>query len=141
MTAHRFAGFCFLWLGRFDEASNELVRALECFHRISAAGLAERFGHDPEATSLVLLGSVKQCLGFVEEGEALMEQALTKAQHLGHPLTLSYVLRHYAVFAALQRNYPRVTTLSEELTRICVKYQIRQWLDLGPLWRYGRVFA
>jgi len=133
MTAHRFAGFCNLWLGRFAEAAAELLEALECFHRIPVAGLAESFGHDPETTSLVLLGSVKQCMGLAEEGEALMQQSLTKAQQLGHPLTLGYVLRHYAIFASLQKNYSTVTTLSEELTRVCLKYQIRQWFELGPL--------
>jgi DNA-binding winged helix-turn-helix (wHTH) protein len=133
MTAHRFAGFCYLWLGRYDEASAELLDALDCFHRIPAAGLAETFGQDPETTSHVLLGSVRQCMGLIEEGEALMQQALAKAHQLGHPLTLGYVLRHYAIFATLQKKYSAVITLSEELTRVCFKYQIRQWFDLGPL--------
>jgi hypothetical protein len=62
-----------------------------------------------------------------------MQAAVAKARILGHPLTIAYVLRHYAVFAALRKNYLLVVTLCNELTEVCLKYQIRQWSNLGPL--------
>jgi hypothetical protein len=100
---------------------------------VLSEGLAERFGHDPETTAMALLGSARQLLGSLDDGEKLMQTATAKARMLGHPLTLAYVLRHNAMFAALQKNYSLVDTLSDELTGICLKYQIRQWYNLGPL--------
>jgi class 3 adenylate cyclase/tetratricopeptide (TPR) repeat protein len=133
MIGHRFAGFFLLWSGRFDDAAAALDQALNHASRLSSVGLAERFGHDPETTALVLLGSVRQLLGSLDDGERLMQTATAKARILGHPLTLAYVLRHYVIFASLQKNYSLVETLSDELTSICLKYQIRQWYNLGPL--------
>jgi class 3 adenylate cyclase/tetratricopeptide (TPR) repeat protein len=133
MIGHRFAGFFLLWLGRFNEAAAALDQALDYASRVSSDGLAGRFGHDPETTAMVLLGSAKQLLGSVDDGERLMQTAAAKARMLGHPLTLAYVLRHYTVFACLQKNYSLVDTLSDELSGICRKYQIRQWYNLGPL--------
>ncbi|HZV07754.1 MAG TPA: AAA family ATPase [Gemmataceae bacterium] len=133
MIGHRFAGFFLLWSGRFDEAAAALDQALNHASSLPSEGLAARFGHDPEITALTLLGSVKQLLGSIDEGERLMETATAKARILGHPLTLAYVVRHNAAFAALQNNYSLVETLSDELTAICLKYKIRQWYNLGPL--------
>jgi class 3 adenylate cyclase/tetratricopeptide (TPR) repeat protein len=133
MIGHRFAGFFLLWSGRFNEAAAALDRALNHASRVLSEGLAERFGHDPETTALVLLGSAMQLLGSLDDGERQMQAATAKARILGHPLTLAYVLRHYAMFAALQKNYSLVDTLSDELTGICLKYQIRQWYNLGRL--------
>jgi DNA-binding winged helix-turn-helix (wHTH) protein/tetratricopeptide (TPR) repeat protein len=133
MIGHRFAGFCLLWMGRFDEAAAALLLALEHAPSTRVDGLAQRFGQDPETTALVLLGSVRRLAGSIEEGERLMQTALAKARELGHPLTLAYVLRHYTIFAALSKNYSVIETLSEELTNVCVRYEIRQWFQLGPL--------
>jgi hypothetical protein len=120
-------------MGRFDEAAAELERALEYARCTPAAGLAQQFGHDPETTTLVILGSARQLVGFMDEGEKLLQTALAKGRELGHPLTLAYVLRHYGVFAMLRKNYPVVQSLAEELTNVCMKYEIRQWDKLGPL--------
>jgi class 3 adenylate cyclase len=133
MIGHRFAGFFLLWIGRPEDAASALNKAVNYANRVSAEGLCEQFGQDPETTALVLLGSVKQLLGAVDDGERQMQTAMSKARQLAHPLTLAYVLRHYAIFASLQNNYPLVDKLSEELTGICLKYQIRQWHNLGPL--------
>jgi class 3 adenylate cyclase/tetratricopeptide (TPR) repeat protein len=133
MIGNRFAGFFLLWSGRFDEAAAALDRALSHAGRLSSEGLAERFGHDPETTALVLLGSAKQLRGSIDEGERCMQTAAAKARILGHPLTIAYVLRHYAMFAALRKNHSLVVTLCDELTEICLKYRIQQWFSLGPL--------
>jgi class 3 adenylate cyclase len=133
MIGHRFAGFFLLWSGRLNEAAVALEQALNHASSLSSEGLAGRFGHDPEITAVVLLGSVKQLLGLPDDGERQMQTATARARTLGHPLTLAYVVRHYAAFAALQKNYSLVETLSDELTSICRKYQIRQWYNLGPL--------
>jgi hypothetical protein len=133
MIGNRFAGFFLLWSGHFSESAAALDRALNHADRVPSDGLADRFGHDPEITALVLLGSAKQLLGSIEDGERDMQTATAKARLLGHPLTLAYVLRHYAVFAALRKNYSLVDALSDELTQTCLKYQIRQWFNLGPI--------
>ena len=133
MIGHRFTGFFLLWNGRFNDAATALDQALNHARRVSAERLAERFGHDPETTALVLLGSVRQLLGSIDDGERQMQTATAKARILGHPLTLAYVLRHYAIFASLQKNYSLVDKLSDELTSICLKYHIRQWYNLSPL--------
>jgi tetratricopeptide (TPR) repeat protein len=133
MIGNRFAGFFLLWNGRFGEAAAALDRALNHASHLSSEGLAERFGHDPETTAMVLKGSAKQLLGSLDDGAREMQAAVAKARILGHPLTIAYVLRHYAVFAALRKNYLLVVTLCNELTEVCLKYQIRQWSNLGPL--------
>jgi tetratricopeptide (TPR) repeat protein len=133
MIGHRFVGFFLLWSGHFNDAAAALDQALNHASHVSSEGLAERFGYDPETTAQVLLGSVRQLLGSIEDGERQMQMATAKARTLGHPLTIAYVLRHYAIFASLQKNYSLVDTLSDELTSICLKYQIRQWYNLGLL--------
>ena len=55
LVGHRSQGFCYLWMGRLHEAEAALETALTQARHVPE-GLAHQFGHDPEATALVLLG-------------------------------------------------------------------------------------
>jgi predicted ATPase len=98
-------------------------------HRASAFLYGEDSGvicHIYAAWTLWYLGSPDQAL-------ARSQEAVTLAQQVAHPLSLSFVLSHTALFHQLRREVSAVQEHAEAAIRVAQEQGFPQWIAAGSL--------
>jgi tetratricopeptide (TPR) repeat protein len=140
LVGKRTEGFCNFFIGYLPAAESALESALTHSNEVPD-DLALQFGQDPKITALALLGAVKQRMGNLKRGGAMLRAARKKARTLGHPVTHAYVLHHSINLAALLMDIGQVETLAVELTDVCSKYEIGNWELFGPFMKKWSLVA
>jgi tetratricopeptide (TPR) repeat protein len=132
-VGHRAIGFCEAWLGNLAAAEREFDLAFALEGAVGSQDLAFKFGHDLRITGLAVYSIVKLQLGCIDEGRRMLAEAMRRAKHLNHPLTLVFVLRYHSAFEAMVRSYAEVQRTGEAMASLCAHWDIQQWRHLGDL--------
>jgi predicted ATPase len=134
-AAHRALGATLFFLGAAAEAHAHFTQGLTLYdlhqHRASTLLYAEDSGltcRSHDALTLWLLG-------YPEQGQTRINEALTLAQHLAHPFSLGYALALAAVFHTFRREEHGTQERAEAAISLGKEQGFPFWVALGSLLR------
>jgi tetratricopeptide (TPR) repeat protein len=124
------------WLGgNFAAARAELEGALAMFDPQRDASLVVRFAHDIGAAAMSYLALTLWPLGEIEQAVRLIDQALARANKIGHVGTLAYVYSHFTVFEMMRWNRSGVARHAEALLEISREHQLPMFAAYGAVYQ------
>jgi len=114
ILAHESAGFTYQFLGRYVEAKAHLIAAKELYdvHRHHSPILD--YTQDPGVSARIVLARTLWVLGEVDQVDALMQEAISRARELEHPFTLAFALATSGWIYAGMGDADRILALSDE---------------------------
>src|SRR4029079_13394457 len=117
-----------------------LERALAMFDPQRDAGLVVRFAQDIGAAIMAYLALALWPLGEVERARRSIDQALARANEIGHVGTLAYVQSHAAVFETMRWNPSGAVRHAEALIDISRAHQLPMFAAYGAVYQvWGRL--
>jgi hypothetical protein len=140
-VARRMLGMILLLQGDLRLARSVLERALTDFIPERDGGARFQFGTDSQVAALAMLALAEWHLGEVALARQLSEQAIRRADELGH--AASAVIAVYKTFLESRRNDVSATRLAADgLLRAMEGHGIMNLTDLGQMysnWAQGRL--
>jgi predicted ATPase/predicted Ser/Thr protein kinase len=112
-------GFVLHFLGRFEEARDELERVAGLYDPRQHAALAYIFGLDPAVSAFAMNGMGCWFLGYPEQASASSERGVALAENVNHPATLGHALLHAALLAHWRGDGAAFAEHVERLVRLC----------------------
>ncbi|MCB8822829.1 adenylate/guanylate cyclase domain-containing protein [Microvirga rosea] len=104
VEAHYSAGITHHWRGEFTEARRHLMAAVRMYRIEQHRAHLALYGQDPGPICLCRDAAVLWLLGYPNQAEARMRDALALAEQLGHPFSQAYVLTWSAWLRIIQRD-------------------------------------
>jgi predicted ATPase len=124
------------WLaGNFAAGRAELERALAMFDPERDASLVVRFAQDIGAAIMSYLALVSWPLGDVARAHRFIDQALARANEVGHVGTLAYVHSHGAVFEMMRWNPSGLARHTEALLDTSRAHQLPMFAAYGAVYQ------
>jgi len=140
VVGYRTVGFCRLWMGQLEAASESLTYAVELSDDLP--GHDFRFGQDPKITARVLLACTKHFQGHLDLAISLARNADEQAMNSKHPLTTAYVTMYRCSVAADRREFDNLILMSSTFESVCKNYKIVQFEELGSFYAaWGRFMS
>ncbi|MBV9970951.1 MAG: AAA family ATPase [Xanthobacteraceae bacterium] len=103
--ANRFMGQTLAYMGAFDDARTQLERTLAiCASHKETIAAYRRFGTDDEVMALSFLAMTLLLLGYPDQSDGALKQAISRARSLGLAFTTSLALSHVAFCGVLGWN-------------------------------------
>ena len=99
VEGHYVLGVTSFWEGRLAEAQRELETAIALYEPADHAAHLALFAQDPHVVCLVRLGWCRWYLGDGDGALAAVSDARERAEWLGHPSSLAYVMCYEAMLA------------------------------------------
>ena len=131
--AHRALGATLFFLGAVATASTHLVQGIALSdpqqHRAQAFLSGEDAGVVCRSHAALALWS----LGAPDQGRARNEEAVTLAQHIGHPHSLVYAWSVAAMFHQLRREGRGVQECAEAAMRLATEQGFPHWVAFGAM--------
>lgn len=122
-------------LGAGAAFRGDFMNAKICFQRVADVYdpmlHGPSFGYDPGVASFAYLSWVNWHLGLTQEGRIAADRAISMAERLGHPATLSLVLTWLIFHAVCERDYGRIHLYNERLQTLCSEHVCRFWQPFG----------
>jgi tetratricopeptide (TPR) repeat protein len=113
--ANRFMGQTLNFMGAFVDARTQLERTLAiCASHKETIAAYRRFGTDDEVMALSFLAMTLLLLGYPDQSDAAIQQALSRARSLRLAFTTSWALSHAAHLGVLGWNPPNAAAHAEE---------------------------
>jgi len=127
VEGHYVLGVSFFWLGRFADARAHLGESLDHYDLRRRDTHISLYAQDPRAICLCRLAWTLWYLGYPEQSQARLDEALALARELRHPNTESYVLSFGAQLCLDMREEPRAAELLETLEKITARHTVVFW--------------
>ncbi len=102
------------FMGDFAAAHASFERAISSYDKTTQRSLAFRVGQDLCVTCLAYDAMIWLILGFPDQAEKKLEEALALARDLGYPFTLAVCLTTAANYYCIRRDFRRVPALVQE---------------------------
>jgi class 3 adenylate cyclase/predicted ATPase len=103
VAAHRALGTTLYYLGAAASALTHFAPGMALYDPQQYRAAAFRYGEDSGAICHIYAAWTLWYLGYPDQGLARSQEAVTLAQHVAHPFSLSFVLSHAAMFHQLRR--------------------------------------
>ena len=110
------------WQGQFALARTHLEHAKSLYRPQRYAPSAYFYGHDPVVQNLDILAAVLWVLGCPERAVQQSDEALTFAQGLSHPFSLTFALTSEALLHHLRREATIVQELAETAITVSTEH-------------------
>ncbi len=135
MEAHFVLGSSLLPIGEFSSAREHYERGISLYDPQQHNSLALLYGQDPKVTSLSPMAWALWELGYPDQSVKSLNTALTLAQNLSHPFSLTFAFG----FAAWIHQYRREEPLAQERAETAIALSTEQgfpvWLAWGTITR------
>ncbi len=133
LNAMRGLAMILLFMGRLTEAREAVERAVASF---DASDERQQFaaraaGQDAGVANLALMSWTLWLLGDVDQAIARSEEALRRADRLGHPHSRAYALYYGSVLHALCGDVARAQHQAITCYALSVEHDFRQWRGLS----------
>jgi predicted ATPase len=128
VTAHRARGYTLFLLGAVASAYTHFTQGIALYDPQQHRAQASLYGEDAGVVCLSFAAWVLWCLGYPDQGLARSQEAVTLAQQVAHPMSLSYALS----FAALFHQYRREECTTQERAEAAIILATEQGF---PFWR------
>ena len=127
------SGFC---LGQLSRAHAHVEQGIHLYDPQQHHALAFRYGtFDPGVACLTFAGLTLWLLGYPDQALKRANEALTLAQHLGHPYTLARGLHYTTFLHQLRREWQVVSERAATVITVATAQQIALMLAVGPIMR------
>jgi predicted ATPase len=115
MEAHRVLGATLFFLNELVLALSHLEHGLALYDPLQHCDLAFHYGTDPGVACLSFAAWTRWLLGYPDQALCSIQDALTLAHEIGHPLSMAHVLSFAAIVSQLcgdtQGGYERTEAL------------------------------
>jgi predicted ATPase len=132
-TAHRLNGNAHWLAGDFTAARVELERALALFDVERDSDLVVRFAQDVGVAAKTYLALTLWPMGQVEHAQRVTDEALARAQRIGHAGTAAYVRSHCATLEMIRGNPAAVAAHAEALLDISGAHEMPMFAAYGAV--------
>jgi predicted ATPase/class 3 adenylate cyclase len=135
MAAHRALGTTLFWLGEFSLAREHLEQGIGLYDPQQHRSQAFLYGATPGVTCRVYAAWTLCSLGYPDQALQRSHEAITLAQELSHPFSLTWAL----IFAALIHHFRREAQAAQQQAEAAITLSTEQgfaqWLALGTFVR------
>ncbi|MGE5128561.1 MAG: adenylate/guanylate cyclase domain-containing protein [Sphingomonadaceae bacterium] len=130
--ASRALGSTLFFLGRFAEALHETDRAIAIDEALEGADSDRThlflYGERPGLISRLYAGWASWFLGFPDRAVARFDEALARAERLGHAYTLAFAMTFAADMRNDRRDFATALEYANAASRIAAKHDLPLWL-------------
>jgi len=124
MVAHRAMGQSHFLCGNLVAARSHQEQSFSLYNRERHHELAFVYGQDPGAGALLYLSWFLFFLGYPDQGRRRMEEALSLADQLAHPMTSAQVLSAATSLYLWLREPQEVLRLADAAVQLCTEHGI-----------------
>jgi predicted ATPase len=136
VLGHSISGITRLHAGRFAVSRLHLEAVLALYDPISHSALVHQAGTHPLAAQ-VFLGNALFCQGFVDQGRARINAAISDARRLANPATLAVCLGYSAMQLSLSADNALLGERADELVAVATEQGFPWWRAAGAIFRGG----
>lgn len=141
VTAERIFGTCEFFLGRFVSARRHLQRALALYDPAAHRDLALDYAYDQRVVTRDLLAGTLFPLGYPEQAERQVRQAVGEAEVLHHRASLAHALAFACLSRQLHDDPAGVLEHAAAMRRLAEEQAIPYWSGRAVVlegWAVGR---
>jgi adenylate cyclase len=124
-----------VWEGEFASAREHLERGIALFDREQHRSHAFLYGYDSGVHCLCFLAWVLWYLGYPDQAQKRMDEALTLARELSHPYSLGFALGFAAWLHQLRRESSAAREDAEEEIAVATEQGFPLWAAWGAVVR------
>jgi len=135
LPAHEGLGTASFYLGAFVAARDHCEQGIVLYASQRHQNLAFHYGLDPGMQCLSYAAWTLWMLGYPDQALTRMDQALTLAQELLHPISLARVLHFAAVLAQCRREVQDTQARAEAVITLSTDQGFALWLAGGTMMR------
>jgi predicted ATPase/class 3 adenylate cyclase len=137
LNAMRGMAMILLFMGRVVEAREAIERAFEAFEASDAADrhAARAAGQDAGVAALALMAWTLWLLGHFDLATARMDEAIRRADNIGHPHTRAYAFYYASVLHALEGKAAIARDCAETCLTLSEEHGFRHWRGLSRAMR------
>lgn len=110
------------FMGEFTNAHREFEHAIAAYDRTMHRGLAVQSGQDPCVSSLIYDAMALLIMGFADQAEKRVSEALSLAKELNHPFTLVVCLMTIANYLCIRRDFNRLAPVVAEAAELATEH-------------------
>lgn len=130
--AHRALGSTLFFLGRFAEALDETDRAIAIDDALEGSECDRSqlflYGERPGIISRLYAGWALWFLGFPDRAVAHFDEALARAERLGHAYSLAFAMTFAAGMRNDRRDFAAALEYANAASRVAAKHDLPLWL-------------
>ncbi|WFU20255.1 adenylate/guanylate cyclase domain-containing protein [Bradyrhizobium sp. CB3481] len=134
-VGNRIVGTAELLRGELGAARAHLERTLALYDPAAHRSLAFLFAQDPRVAGLSVLSWGLFALGYPEQAQAKIEQALTDAKELSHRNTLGYALLYGCILSQLRHDKDEARDRANALITLAAEQDAPHFLGAGIIIR------
>jgi predicted ATPase len=135
VAAHRALGATLFYLGETTLAYTHFVQGMALYDPQQHRASAFLSGDDAGVICHILAAWALWCLGYPDQGLARNDEAVTLAQHIVHPFSLSFVLGFAAVFHQFRREGHTAQECAEASISVATVQGFPHWRARGVVLR------
>jgi class 3 adenylate cyclase/predicted ATPase len=135
LAAHNVLGDTLIWLGEFASAREHLERGVALYDPEQHRSHAFLYGYDSGVHSLCFLAWALWYLGYPDQAQRRMDEALTLARELSHPYSVAFALGFAAWLHQLRRECSAAREDAEEEIELSIEHGFPLWRVWGTVVR------
>src|SRR5262249_35418411 len=135
MMAHRAIGLTLFWLGAPAAAHTHFVQGIALYDPKQHRALVFLYGEDLGVYCRSLSAWTLWYLGYPEQGLARSQEAVSLAQQIAHPFSLSAALSAAAMFHQFHREMRATQEYAEAAIRLATEQGFLFWIASGSMLR------
>jgi predicted ATPase len=133
VAAHQALGTALYFLGEFAHARTHLEQGVALYDPRQHASYAIQYGQDPGVICLSTLARALWALGYPDRALQRSHEALTLAQQLFHPFSLTFALYFGSVVHQYRREWREVQNLTGVMMELSTKQGFVQRVAQGRI--------
>jgi predicted ATPase len=141
VVAHRALGATLFHLGTLASAHTHFTQGMALYDLQQHRTYALLYSEDAGVMCHGFAARALWYLGYPDQGLARSQEAVTLAQQVAHPFSLSFALSAAAVCHELRREGRRAQTCAEALISLAQEQGFQYWLVVGSLLRGWALLA
>jgi tetratricopeptide (TPR) repeat protein len=126
-AALRAAGSTAMLTGRFAAAEEYLVAGAAISTEIDELQLRMIFGENPMNVCSGYLGMTLACTGRIDEGLAMLEEAVVRAEKTNQPIGVAFAMSMWAITHSNVGNVEEANLISDRILEICRDNHLVFW--------------
>src|SRR5262249_51815586 len=123
LMAHRSGGFANMMLGRLADAARDFRLLIETYDQERDGPHSGLTMRDAKVSASTALGLCLTVMGLATAGSAASHEAVSHAEQLNHPISLTLALRRAGVQRMVAKDIPGVLDLSNRLLKVSAEYE------------------
>jgi predicted ATPase len=135
LAAHRAVGATLFWMGAVTAAQTHFTQGIALYDPQQHRASAFLYGEDAGVICRIFGAWALWYLGYPDQGLAQSQEAVTLAQQIMHPISLSFVLSCAAVFHQFRREGRATQERAEAVMSLAKEQGFPLWVMFGTVLR------